>query len=399
MESTTAIPEQNIFNVFRNLHVAIEAGKPRSNYLLEGKLGLVLYYFSLYEAFGETDDANTCIELLEEIMNQEEAEPAPLAGTGFANGTAGLGYVLSLLQKTGLIDLDLQEELKELDESLTTVALHQIEQEERNDYLHGAMGVVHYFTTRCDEPGIRSRLELLVTAFCNKAIINEDGLWFRNFILDEKEKERIDMSLSHGNAGFLLLLLNVLEAGVLESKLKEVITKGVRFIIGQQMSPDPAAGQYAIFPFSIHSRDKEDQFFSQRLAWCYGDLNIVLLLYRAAALLQEPRWKEMADQFAEQVLERTEADSTMAEDSHFCHGTAGLAQFYTKLFSITGDKKFSEAAGHWIGQTVLHAESEWKENRYAGNECSILSGLPGINLVLLSRISKKELTWSRSLLL
>ncbi|HEV7781400.1 MAG TPA: lanthionine synthetase LanC family protein [Chitinophagaceae bacterium] len=398
MENMDAITEQKVYAVFQNLHAIIESSIPRSNYLLEGKLGLVLYYFSLYEAFGEMDHANKCIELLEEVMNQEDEEPAPLSGTGFANGTAGLGFLLFLLQKKGLIDIDLQEELKELDESLTTQALRQIE-EERNDYLHGAMGIIHYFLTRIDEEDMRKRVELLVTAFCSKAVLQKEGVWFRNFIIDAKEKERIDLSLSHGNAGFLLLLLNVLETGILEQGIKDIIEKGIGFIISQQMEPNPAQGQYAVFPFSVHSRNRTDQFFSQRLAWCYGDLNIVLLLYRAAAQLEQPGWKEMADHIAEQTIQRTGPGSTLAEDSHFCHGTSGLAQFYKRLFAITGDKKFSEAADHWIGQTVSNAETEWKKNKYTGKECSILSGLPGINLVLLSCISKNELTWSRSLLL
>jgi lantibiotic biosynthesis protein len=78
-------------------------------------------------------------------MNQETDEPAPLTDTSLANGTAGLAYIISLLKNAGLIDMDLPEELKELDEFIVDMALQQIK-EDRLDYLYGAMGVVHYFT-------------------------------------------------------------------------------------------------------------------------------------------------------------------------------------------------------------------------------------------------------------
>jgi lantibiotic biosynthesis protein len=399
VNTNTIIPDQRTLATFQKIHESIEGCTSFTNYLLTGKLGLVLYYFSLHEAFDEADYANKAIELLEEVMNQEEDNPAPLAGTSFATGTAGLRYILSVLQKAELIDIDLKEQLHELDESMLEVALRQILKEDKIDFLHGAMGVIHYFTTRSNEPVIRQYLEKLVETLCSKAVITEEGIWFRNFIIDEKEKERIDLGLSHGNSGFLLLLLNVMEVGILEARLKEIIAKGIEFILSQKMKTNVEEVQYAAFPFSVDAESKTDKYFTQRLAWCYGDLNIILLLYRAAAKLHEPRWKEIADKLAGHILVRKDEASTLATDSHFCHGTAGLAQFYKKLYTITSDDRFNNAAEYWLEKTLKFLEAEQKQDFYAGKECDLLNGLPGINLVLLSFICKKELTWSQALLL
>ena len=399
MDFYTGISEQNIAATFKKIHKRIEGSSPSSNYLLTGKLGLVLYYFSLYEAFDDPDYANKSIELLEEVMNQESEIPAPLSGTGFATGMAGLGYILSVLQRAELAQINLEEDLKELDASMAEMALQQIISEDRIDFLHGAMGVVHYFTTRSQEPHIRQYIETLINALCSKAVVSTEGIWFRNFIIHEKEKERIDLGLSHGNAGFLLLLLNVMEAGVVIPGLREVIAGGIRFILSRQIQPDFEQVQYANFPFSVHSENSVDIYFSQRLAWCYGDLNIILLLYRAAKYLNEPVWKEKADELALQTLVRKDVSSTLAADSHFCHGTAGLAQFYQTLYTITGDKRFTAAAEYWAEQTLQFIEVELEDNFYNGKECDLLNGLPGINLVLLSRISNKDLTWTKLLLL
>jgi lantibiotic biosynthesis protein len=385
--------------MFHKLHVSIEAAVPASHSLLTGKLGLVLYYLSLYEGLGENEYADKAIDLLEAVMNQKDDELPLLAGTGFSTGTAGLGYILSLMKTSELVEIDLQEDLGELDASLAEIAMKQIVEEDRNDYLHGAMGVVHYFITRSKEPHIRTYLEKLVEAFCDKAVVTEEGIWFRNFIIDQREKERIDTGLSHGNAGFLLILLNVLEAGILERKVRQVVTKGIRFLISRQMKPDPNNEQHTFFPFSVNCSNFSDTYFSRRLAWCYGDLNIILLLYRASLLLHEPAWKELADTLAAQTVTRQDETATLAADSHFCHGTAGLAQFYKTLYALTGNGIFSAATDYWMQKTVELLEVECRENWYSGKECDLLNGLPGINLVLLSYITKKELTWSRSLLL
>lgn len=399
MESNKNVLQKESLAAFEKNHASISDAIATSNYLAGGKLGLVLYYFSLYEALGETGHANKCISLLEEVMDQEDDVTAPLAGTSFSIGTAGLGYILAVLQKSDLVEINLKEDLRELDDSMAGIAMKQIVEEDRNDYLHGAMGVIHYFTLRSKELHIRKHLVELVEAFCKKAVVTENGLWFRNFIIDKKEKDRIDTGLSHGNAGFLLILLNVLQAGIHEKSLKKVIVQGVQFLLSQQMDTFPEDEQHAFFPFSIHSNNNNDKYFSQRLAWCYGDLNIILLLYRGAALLNEPGWEELADTLAEQTVKRMDETATLATDSHFCHGTSGLAHFYQTLYAISGNKIFDNAADYWIGQTLNLLDEEWKQHWYSDKECDLLNGLPGVNLVLLSYISKKELAWSRSLLL
>ncbi len=381
------------------IHKKIGQGSAPNNFLLIGKLGLVLYYFSLYEAGEDETNADKCIELLEEVMNEEDEQLPPLYGTGFASGTAGLGYILSLLQKAGLLDMDLQEELEEMDTIIAATALKEIEEDDHIDYLHGAMGAIHYFLMRAGEPVIKKYLEQLAAALCRKVVHTQDGSWFRNYIIDRSEKERIDLSLSHGNSGFLLLLINMLEAGIMEQEVKELITNGVRFIINQRMPNDSGEKGYSLYPFYINSIDHKNKYANERLAWCYGDLNIAWLLYRASSILQVQEWKELADEIVDDTLPRKDAVSTMATDSHFCHGTAGLAFFYQVIYSHTKNEKCKAAAEYWICETIRYLDIELKNDFYKDKETDLLNGLPGINLVLLSYITKKELAWGRAFLL
>lgn len=390
---------QDAMTVIPLLHKKIEAGSPQYNYLLIGKLGLVLYYFSLYEAQGNEAHADKCIELLEEVMNEEDEQQAPLYGTGFATGTAGLGYIFTLLRQSGLVEIDLEEQLQEMDAVIAGTALKQIEEQDRNDYLHGAMGAVHYFLMRAGEPVMRQYLEQLATALCRKAVHSPEGSWLRNYIMDESEKARIDLSISHGNAGFLLLLLNMSEAGIMTEALNELIKNGIRFIISRRRVIGKNNEAHSLFPFSVNSSDYTDIYVAPRLAWCYGDLNIAWLLYRAADVLQVPAWKELADEITLDTISRKDAASTMATDAHFCHGAAGLAHFYKVIYAHTGDERHKQAAEYWIGETLLYLGSELQNDYYKNKETDLLNGLPGISLVLLSFTTEKKLAWGHAFLL
>lgn len=383
---------------FRLIHEQVEKHVPQNKFLCIGKLGLVLYYFSLYEAMGNEAYANRCIELLQEVLDEEDGTP-PLYGTGFASGTAGLGYILAVVQKNGLLEIDMQEEFAAMDKEIAATALKQVQEDDHIDYLHGAMGAVHYFLQRTDEPQIRQYLEQLGTAICNRAVKTDKGYWFRNYIVDKAEKERIDLGLSHGNSGFLLLLLQMQESGIKVPLAEEHIKEGIRFILGSRFESSKAENGFSLFPFYINSIDQGLVYANARLAWCYGDLDIAWLLYRAASVLKMPGWKTIADEIVSSTLNRKDAASTLTEDSHFCHGTSGLAFFYKRIYDYSAEESHKAASEYWTGETLRYLDTELKNGHYQNRETDLLNGLPGINLVLLSLFTNKELAWGRAFLL
>lgn len=381
------------------IHSRINDSRATNNFFATGKLGLAYYYLSCYELQRQEDMADQCIGLLQEVMNEEDDTLPPLYGTGFASGTSGMGYLLALLKQKGLIDPEQLDELADMDEEIFTNAIHQAKVEERLDYLHGAFSAVHYFLQRADEPRIRDYLVQLITAIAAKAEYTSEGCWFPNFITDVREKERIDLSISHGNAGFLLLLLQVHQAGMLTATMEELITKGIQFILARRQMPDTEAMGPSLYPFYINRRDMNYVYANTRLAWCYGDLNIAWLLFRAAEQLQQPAWKAIAREITLHTMNRKDTASTMAEDSHFCHGTSGLVHFYNLLHKHTGEAAFASAADHWMAHTVQWLEKELTTGYYQDKQADLLNGLPGISLSLLSYINPDNMAWGRAFLL
>ena len=407
--------------VFNRIHALVDKAMPTGDGLFSGQLGLSLYYYCVYSLLDETDYAEKSIELLEEVMNREEQSSGGLNGYSLANGTAGLGYLLSLYAREGIVELNLEEDFAAADEQLFQHALQQLKENGSPDFLHGATGAMHYFVTRCSEPQIRNYLEQLADAFSQLAIHTPKGCWFPSFIADKNEQQFINTSLSHGQSGFLLILLELIEKGIREKELRVLVEEGILFLLQLKEAPDPARGQYSYFPSLVlaaatesakergHSAKNETRSYTNRLAWCYGDLNIVLLLYKAAAILDKPLWKMMADEMGKEIVKRETEASTLVTDSHFCHGSAGLISYYTALYRYSGLPVYQSAANYWMEKTTIYLDKEIDQHYYGGKEADLgaigileadlLEGLPGIALALLSFQYQKETAWDRLLLL
>ena len=89
-----------------------------------------------------------------------------------------------------------------------------------------------------------------------------------------------------------------------------------------------------------------------------------------------------------------EEESDMVLDADICHGTAGIAQFFRRMYFNTGNNQFLSANQFWIDETLKMAK--WGKEGAAGfkawteepvewvNEYTFLKGVAGIGLALYS---------------
>jgi lantibiotic modifying enzyme len=402
----------------------ISGSQPKNDSFIGGALGLAFYYYHSYKVFEENRLGDRAQELIEEIFANIDSGSARLAGPAFSNGGAGLAYTINFLSREGFLDFDVDHEFEELHKYLYQSAVSQIEGDFL-DYLHGAMGTVFYFSERVrtmkgarsmhaapadgrspsgDEgsPSGQDRisyyLDHLIEKICDKAILHESGCWFRNFMLQIQEKDEINFGLSHGLSGILLILINAYPQSMHKLRIERVVREGIRFIRKHKIDIDFTEKSYSFFPFLMR-RDAVELVAPNRLAWCYGDLNEVLLFYRAGKLLGDDSLIRLAELVGMQTLLRKNEEMTMVTDSHFCHGSSGLAQFYKILFKESGQTAYLSGYEYCIEQTILLLDKDLEKGVFAGKECDYLEGLVGVGLTLLSYVSDQELYWSRSLLL
>jgi len=123
---------------------------------------------------------------------------------------------------------------------------------------------------------------------------------------------------------------------------------------------------------------------SSRTAWCYGDPGVSSTLQLAARLLEEPSWADAALAAARAAAGRPPWESGV-DDASLCHGAAGLAHLFNRMYQTTGEPAFEEAARRWLRATLSLVEEmdrPW-----------FLEGLTGPGLVLLAACTEVEPAW------
>lgn len=383
-------------NYIKQLNKTIEQCKPSNDSLCKGAAGLALYYGMLYKVFNQKEYAEKCEQNIQTIFNNLNNEKFLFAGTSLCNGLAGFMYTVNFLNSQNLIHLNISSEFKELEELLFQTALEQIEKDEI-DYLHNAGGIICYFTQRNSKTAVKY-LDKLIDALYKRAIIDDSGLRFINNLGADKDTKEYNLSLSHGLSGILLILIEAFQNSLKKTRIKKMVQQGIQYILNNQLLVDTFINQYSFYPASI-SVASGDKIKTQRLAWCYGDLNMVLLFQRAGTLLNNPEWINWSKDIGRFTTIRLDYEATYAKDPHFCHGTAGLMQFYHVLYNETGYSKYKTAAVHWKKQTEHLLSRELKKDEKEMQPLDSLNGLLGVALPLLEAHHNKYLGWSKVWLL
>lgn len=362
----------------------------------QGKLGLIYYYYHLYKVTESATLKQETNQLLQQVFSGIYSANPTLVGPSLSTGGAGFGYTVNLMHREGFLQLEAENELDALDDYLFKTARGFVE-EDNIDYLHGALGVVQYFSGR-QQGAAKQYADVLIEKICKRAVQEEAGCWFRNNLIRVDGKQVINFSLSHGLCGILLTLLKVHAGSAHKELIANTVKEGIRFILKHKIDVDFSRSEYSFFPLMI-ARDAHEIITPDRMGWSCGDLNEVLLFYRAAKLFGDDGLLRLANLIGMQSMMRKDGPSTQATTAAFCHGAAGLAQSCRILHKETGFPVYRDGYEHWLQRTILLLEDELPKGVYAGKEEGLLDGLTGIALTLLSYISDKALNWSSVLLL
>lgn len=382
-------------SLLTQLHHLIDQHTADNDTLMGGKLGLIMYYHSLWQGYRDNTYLEKTYALLDEVLDHLHKGTLELEGPSLATGICGLTSVINLLYKDGLLEIDIDEELAGYDDYLYHQVL-QLMKEDKLDYLHGAFGIIKYFTDRLPQPKMAIYLREIIHVLYENCVVTKHGIWFRNIFLFGTGQ--INFSLSQGQAGFLSVLTALHEAEVDALKTGYLLQQGIRFVRHQLREVDLIGQDWSFFPLTANEAEDEKNY-NNRLGWCYGDLNQVSLFYKASFVLQDENLKQMADLVGGSSLMRKTGEATQIDNIYFSNGTAGLAQYYYSLYRHSNEESYLEGWHYWINETIKRLEVVLNEESFKGRESRMLEGLPGVALVLLGHLINEELPWTDLLLL
>lgn len=208
-----------------------------------------------------------------------------------------------------------------------------------------------------------------------------------------------NLGVAHGTPGVIALLARFAARGM--SRAHALLDNAVTFLL--EAEPRSTAGR---FP-SWQLEGNAPAGGTPRLAWCYGDLGVAIALISAARARERADWYQEAILLAHACAERPPEISGV-RDAGLCHGAAGAAHLFNRLYRATNDAIFADAARSWTWRLLAMRNSE----PYAGfpaaegggerlawsADASLLTGAPGVALALASVITDTEPSWDRLLL-
>lgn len=334
------------------------------------------------------------------INNYEVSDTRPQT---FAEGYPGMNMILRHLARLGFIAQD-----EETDEAIEDIAIvsgrHQLAL--RNfDLLYGATGLLHYLVRgHSSREAARNFYAAYLDSLEENALDIHGGTAWEDYYYRIRENGTgINMGLAHGVPATLKALLQMIPLVAQDDllRVRSLIRSTCQFLIHSRNSKAGALSRYG--GYFIPGGPEE----ISRLGWCYGDLSVAIILYQAGKLTGDLSVCSIAEDIAAATMVRQQPGDTMITDAGLCHGSAGVAHIYNKLWQATGQARFREAADFWIGQTLAqatHADGIGGYKKYNPldkgyqTDAGFLEGAAGVGLALLSHITGQS-AWDDCLML
>lgn len=332
--------------------------------------------------------------------------------SGLFTGITGMQWLrehLSPATPEQLQDSDRAAESEVFDARLED-ELHRSPWEMPFDLISGYAGIGLYALDMLSQDRRRSLLEKLVDCLEECAIVQKDGCaWFTpaTFVpINQRELAPhgyFNLGMAHGVPGVIVFLARTHRAGILPERTAELLERSVSWMLSQRIPSSPTG----TFPGWIVEGSPPQP---TQVAWCYGDLGVAAALFHAARSLDRSDWEGIALAHAENVALRF-LDTGGVVDASLCHGAAGNAHIFNRLYRATHNERFADAARHWVDvlfSVPAHGErsAEFQFQVYDGAgsfrweaRSEFLVGNAGVALALLSMIRDIEPNWDRCLAL
>jgi hypothetical protein len=310
-----------------------------------------------------------------------------------ANGKVGVNWVFKYLtKKQQLLSKNTLADLVNDDEILKTESIELFKVGDI-DFLHGALGISYYFLfddENIDIPYHNLIIDMLFESFEKNGMFcyQNPGIY--------------SLGLSHGLPSIIKYLIECYKRKISVEKSEKLIFSIVEFILSNKNGSE----YLSCFPGVVNTMNFNETRNS-RLAWCYGDLSLSYILFQTSIVFNIDSLRIYSLEIMYKCMKRKTLNESMINDAGVCHGSAGVAHIFNRMWSITNDKKFRQATDFWIKQTLefgtkINGKTEFKKynakiNEYEINH-SLLEGNAGVGLVLYSYLTG-DFSWDYCLML
>lgn len=363
-----------------------------------GTAGLALFYAYLGAVTGKDEWTGLAERLIEYSIDALSNRPMH---PDLYEGFSGIAWATGHLE--GMVFEPDEDDDDPIGESLLQV-LSRPELFARGEFdlIGGLSGYGIYAYDALPRPNARRCLELLVERLIGIGEHTNGGFsWFSpperipDWQLEESPNGKFNLGVSHGVAAVISVLGMCAGAGVMSDEQRSIYDRSVAWMLAQKQEGKPWCFTNSIIEGRPTERD--------RLAWCYGDPGIAGALFTAARHAGNAALEAEALDVARTAAARPMDDSGVI-DAGLCHGSAGLAHLFNRMYQASGDPVLADAARAWFRRTLDLRKPGEGIGGYAfwvPPDWQLIprfvDGAAGVGLGLLGGVSSLEPAWDQFL--
>lgn len=320
---------------------------------------------------------------------------------GLFLGVTGVAWVAEHLHRhLGVLKEDLIESSfdRELEDRVTTQ-----NHCDRFDLFTGLAGVGVYALERYRARELNPLAEATVSSLSACSETDADGRFWRTApsvaaVPGVTSERYANLGMPHGQAGVVALLARLqarLPDGAARATCGSLLEEAVAWLLAHEVDA-PRGPRFGMsVGLGPHPR-------ALPLAWCYSDLTVATALASVTTGPAAPRASECVRRLLSHCCKVT---ATAPIDATLCHGAAGTAHLFARLWQATGDPSAAHASAEWFDRALLMREPGgvggfWGYRRKAWRaDSGLLRGASGVGLAMLSAVSAVPPEWDRVLLM
>jgi hypothetical protein len=389
--------ERTAFSAAKEIFTALMNEKSDHPSLHSGNTGILLLKYLFTRHFPEEQYP---VNLQDEVQLLAE-KSLSMSYFTFCNGKSGVNWFFSFLFKESVLEEEDNTYLMNDNCDLASLTLQMLSTD-NYDYLHGAIGIAYQllYTGFKYEAFYKKVIDKLLDLSYKSA--NGEMVPYYDLMTSSLDSQKVNPSLSHGLSSILKFLLECCKKNIAVESAKPLAERIVNYLVAHANEDK----DQSYFP-SLISFDNTTEYSYSRLAWCYGDLGIAYILYQAGVLLKRTDIVDFALEVFLFNTKRRTLKQTMVYDAGICHGAAGVAHIYNRMWMNTRNPIFKETTEYWIKETLAFA---CFEDGIAGfkkfnaitktyeRDSSLLEGIAGTGLVLLSYLTN-DFSWDYCIML
>ncbi|MBV9445653.1 MAG: lanthionine synthetase C family protein [Streptosporangiaceae bacterium] len=376
----------------------MSAASRRDASLAGGLAGLAVCRGQFARTRCDQQAADAALTNLEQAIDVLATEPLTSSLYGGFIGIAWAAEVVDRLLGAGGEDRN-----GDVDDALTKL-LARYPEHAPYDLIHGLTGLGVYALARWPRPGATQCLLGVVEQLARRARQDHDGVYWwtpaswRGPQWARYQRDGVDLGVAHGIGGVIPLLARVHKLGLAQQTVRPLLDGAVGWLLAHMV--DGASGPTV--PASVADGIEPSP---ARTAWCYGDPGVAAALLLAARDVGEPAWEAAATGLAVRAAARP-PDQTGVVDAGLCHGSAGLAHLFNRMYQMTAEPALADAARFWVERTLDLCSAAVRGRDAALTDASeppwkgpgLLEGASGVALALEAASTAVEPVWDQMLL-